>query len=144
MSDKTGSHLALEDRILWALEPDEAGPLHMAKLRAESSQQAKAICGERKHPGPWKVFGGENTEAILDGNGDIVVQARPLEGGRAVLDFGSDEARRMVLAASNLYTSLNDVLVHFVGTPEVQKTIEEAIDLLDSVDECTCGSKVGG
>ena len=54
---------------------------------------------ETKHPGPWKVFGGENTEAILDGNGDVVVQARPLEGGRAVLDFGSEEARRMILAA---------------------------------------------
>ena len=99
MSDKTGSHLALEDRILWALEPDEAGPLHMAKLRAWSSQQAKAIRGEHKHPSPWKVFGGENTEAILDGNGDVVVQARPLEGGRAVLDFGSEDARRMVLDA---------------------------------------------
>jgi hypothetical protein len=111
MSDKTGSHLALEDRILWALEPDEAGPLHMAKLRAESSQQAKAICGERKHPGPWKVFGGENTEAILDGNGDIVVQARPLEGGRAVLEFGSEEARNVALAAPELLRALEN-LVH--------------------------------
>jgi hypothetical protein len=60
-----------------------------------------------KHPGPWKVFGGERTEAILDGNGDIVVQARPLEGGRAVLEFGSEDARRMMLAVPSLLEVLN-------------------------------------
>jgi hypothetical protein len=59
-----------------------------------------------KHPGPWKVFGGERTEAILDGNGDIVVQARPLEGGRAVLEFGNEEARKVTLATPELLSEL--------------------------------------
>jgi len=64
-----------------------------------------------KHPGPWKVFGGERTEAILDGNGDIVVQARPLEGGRAVLEFGSDDARNQILNAPKVFGYLEKLVV---------------------------------
>jgi len=95
MSDKTGSHLALEDRILWALEPDEAGPLHMAKLRAWSSQQAKAIRGEHKHTGTLiyrKIIACKHAHGFI---GEIPDQPMSLE---VLMASGASEAD----AADNL------------------------------------------